>query len=78
MIRREHDSENTYNGYVDNPYWWIEIDGHITIGLKDNGEWWGIRGVSLNSTEWYEYEVKQIIDACKLNIKLQTQVLTTA
>jgi hypothetical protein len=68
-IERECWSENTYNGYEDNPYWKIVLPGGNMYGLKDDGKLWSIS--SLLITDHTKIEIQKVIDECKLNITLQ-------
>lgn len=65
-IHRQNWNENTYNGYTDNPYWYINIDER-KYGLKDNGELWSID----NKDILHKNMIKTIIKECNLSIKLK-------
>jgi hypothetical protein len=69
-IKRECWSEKTYNGYVDSPYWYITFSFY-KIGLKDNGEFWGIDNCVYDfNTSYIKETLNRIITECKLNINL--------
>lgn len=66
-IKRECWNDKTYNGYVDNPYWRIGVNGQ-TYGVNDNGDAWPISN-SL-PVQYCTLEIKNILQECKLNITL--------
>ena len=70
-ITRECWNENTYNGYTDNPYWRVSFQETV-VGLHDDGEYWIIRGVDNDASHSSnEHYLSNIIDECKLSIKLR-------
>lgn len=69
-IQRECWSKNTYNGYTDNPYWLININGN-QYGLNDNGKLWSISNLLI--TEHTIIEIENIIKECNLHIIINQQ-----
>ena len=67
QIKRECWNEKTFNGYVDNPYWKIELKG-LGFVLTDDGRVWSSDGI--NMTEFYLDDIRTIIKECKLNIDI--------
>ena len=68
QIKRECWNEKTYNGYTDNPYWNIKVNG-LDFGLNDDGFLWGINNSIMND-ENIDI-VKEIIKECNLKIKIK-------
>ncbi len=67
QIKRECWNEKTFNGYVDNPYWKIELKG-LGFVLNDDGRVWSSDGIKM--TEFYLDDIRTIIKECKLNIDI--------
>jgi hypothetical protein len=67
QIKRECWNEKTFNGYVDNPYWKIELKG-LGFVLTDDGRVWSSDGIKM--TEFYLDDIRTIIKECKLNIDI--------
>jgi len=68
-IQREHHNDKTYNGYADRPYWLVTLEGGQQVGLKDDGEWWGIGG-QYSDDEYIKGEMRQVIEQCNLTMKI--------
>jgi len=68
QIKRECWNEKTYNGYGDNPYWNIKVNG-LDFGLNDDGFLWGINNSIIND-ENIDI-IKEIINECNLKIKIK-------
>lgn len=67
-IYRECWNENTFNGYVDSPFWRIEFEGY-EIGLEDTGRYWSIINGRDISGDYILNKLKTICTECKLNIE---------
>ena len=72
-IYRECWNERTYNGHIDSPYWRILFDSY-EIGLKDDGSFWSINRNDLKDIAYIKNMLKTIIEECKLNIQLSTEL----
>jgi hypothetical protein len=66
-IYRECWNQKTFNGYVDNPYWRIDMRG-LSFGLKDDGEIWSMNTKSITKIDILD--IQRIVDECKLSINL--------
>lgn len=69
QIKRECWNDKTYNGYIDKPYWRIDMNGN-SYGLDDNGRIWSIGNNSPINLH-VKFEIQVIINECKLNIELK-------
>lgn len=67
-------NEKTYNGYTDNPYWLISLEGKTSqFGLSDNGQVWAIYKVGNKPdviTNYVQEQIERVIKECGLNIKI--------
>ena len=62
-------SKETFNGYEDNPYWKIYING-VYFGLTDDGNLWPFCQ-DIKVSDYYLSYVSKIVDECKLKIVLK-------
>jgi len=72
QIKRECWNEKTLNGYVDNPYWKIDLN-NLSFGLTDNGYLWaiGVTGhIAENQCKVYKMYIQKLIKECKLSIDI--------
>lgn len=72
LIQRECWNDNTYNGYVDNPYWRIKFRGY-EVGLRDDGTFWNIKPDNKQTEsqkEFIKQQLRTICKECKLSIKI--------
>lgn len=66
-IFRECWNEKTFNGYKDNPYWRINING-LGYGLTDCGRLWSVHDIPITSE--VKEQIRTVLKECRLSITI--------